>query len=64
MNGISQMQGGKKWILPNETNANRFFQDSHWLEIWKNHCCPSMGLNEGSVAKDSGRGRERVKESR
>ncbi len=29
-------QGGKSWILPNEKNANRFFWDSHWLEIQKN----------------------------
>jgi hypothetical protein len=34
-------------------NANRFFQDSHWLEIWKNDLCPSMGPNGGSVAMDS-----------
>jgi len=37
MNGRSQMQGGKNWILLKEINANRFFWDSHWLEIWKNH---------------------------
>ncbi len=36
MNGRSQMQGGKNWILPKKTNANQFFWDSHWLEIWKN----------------------------
>jgi hypothetical protein len=53
MNGIFQMQGGKNWILPNEINANRFFWDSHWLEIWSNHFCPSMGPNGGSVATDS-----------
>jgi hypothetical protein len=29
------MQEGKNWILPKEMNANRFFWDSHWLEIWK-----------------------------
>jgi hypothetical protein len=29
------MQGDKSWILPKEINANRFFWDSHWLEIWK-----------------------------
>ncbi len=46
------MQGGKNWILPKETNANRFFCDSHWLEIWKNHVCPSMGRNGGIVAMD------------
>ncbi len=45
MNGRSQMQGGKNWILPKKTNATRFFWDSHWLEIWKNHLCPSMGPN-------------------
>jgi hypothetical protein len=27
--------------------------DSHWLEIWSNHFCPSMGPNGGSVAMDS-----------
>ncbi len=37
MNGRFQMQGGKNWILPKEINANRFFWDSHWLEIWSNH---------------------------
>ncbi len=55
MNGRIQMQGGKNWILPKQVNANRFFWDSHWLEIWSNHFCPSMGLNGGSVATDSGR---------
>jgi len=25
MNGRSQMQGGKNWILPKDINANRFF---------------------------------------
>ncbi len=34
MNGRFQMQGGKNWILPKEMNANRFFWDFHWLEIW------------------------------
>jgi hypothetical protein len=29
MNGRSQMQGGKNWILLKELNANRFFWDSH-----------------------------------
>ncbi len=55
MNGRFQMQGGKNWFLPKEMNANRFFWDSHWLEIWSNHFCPSMGPNGGSVATDSGR---------
>jgi hypothetical protein len=53
MNGIFQMQGGKNWFLPKEMNANRFFWDSHWLEIWSNNFYPSMGLNGGSVATDS-----------
>jgi hypothetical protein len=53
MNGKFQMQGRKNWILPKKINANRFFWDSHWLEIWSNHFCPSMGLNGGSVATDS-----------
>jgi hypothetical protein len=44
------MQGGKNWILPKEMNANRFFWDSHWLEIWSNHLFPSMEPNGGSVA--------------
>jgi hypothetical protein len=47
------MQGGKNWILLKDMNANRFFWDSHWLEIWSNHFCPSMGPNGGSVAMDS-----------
>jgi hypothetical protein len=50
MNGIYQMQGGKNWILPQEMNANRFFWDSNWLEIWPNHLFHCMGLNGGSVA--------------
>ncbi len=54
MNGRFKMQGGKNWILPKEMNANRFLWDSHWLEIWSNHFCPSMGPNGGSVAMDSG----------
>jgi hypothetical protein len=54
MNGIFQMQGGKNRILPKYINANRFFWDSHWLEIRSNHFCPSMGPNGGSVATDSG----------
>jgi hypothetical protein len=54
MNGRFQMQGGKNWILPKYIDATRFLWDSHWLEIWSNHFCPSMGLNGGSVATDSG----------
>jgi hypothetical protein len=45
--------GSKNWFLPKEMNANRFFWDSHWLEIWSNHFYPSMGPNGGSVAMDS-----------
>ncbi len=47
------MQGGKNWILPKEINANRFFRGPHWLEMWKNHLCPSIRPNGGSVAMDS-----------
>jgi hypothetical protein len=54
MNRRFQMQGGKNRFLPKEMNANRFFWDSHWLEIWSNHLCPSMGPNGVSVAMDSG----------
>ena len=60
MKGRFQMQGGKKnWILPKEMNANRFFWDSHWLEMWSNHFCPSMGPNGGSVAIDIDSGKFR-----
>ncbi len=59
MNGRSQMQGGKNWILPKEINANRFFWDSPWLEIWKKPS--SKGPNSGSLAMDSGSGRIVVK---
>jgi hypothetical protein len=38
MNGKSQMQGGKNWILPKNVYVNRFFRDSHWLEIWARIC--------------------------
>ncbi len=54
------MQGGKNWFLPKEMNANRFFWDSHWLEIWSNHFYPSMGPNGGSVAMDSVRNKSTV----
>jgi hypothetical protein len=37
MNVRFQMQGGKNRFLPKEMTANRFFWDSHWLEIWTNH---------------------------
>jgi hypothetical protein len=36
MNMRSQMQGGKNLILLKEMNANCFFRDSHWMEIWSN----------------------------
>jgi hypothetical protein len=58
INGRFQMQGGKNWIFPKEMNANRFFWDSHWLEIWSNHFCPSIGPNGGSVAMDSARSKK------
>ncbi len=51
MNGKSQMQGGKNWILLKDINKNRFFGDSHWLEIWKNHLCPSMGSRRYDMNK-------------
>ncbi len=47
------MQGGKNRIFPKEMNANRFFWDSHLLEIWSNHFFPFMGPYGGSVATDS-----------
>jgi hypothetical protein len=49
------MQGGKIRFFPKELNANRFFWDSHWLKIWSNHLCPSLGPNGGSVAMDLGK---------
>ena len=47
------MPFGKNWFLQKEMNANRFFWDSHWLEIWSNQFYPSMGPNGGSVAMDT-----------
>jgi hypothetical protein len=47
------MQEGKNWILPKQMNANRFFWDSHWLEIWSNRLFLSMGPNGEIVALDS-----------
>ncbi len=44
------MKGGKNWILSKEINTNRFFWNSHWLEIWKTHQCPAADPNGGSVA--------------
>jgi hypothetical protein len=48
MNGIFQMQEGKNWIFPKEMIANRFFWDSHWLEIWSNPVVPPWDRMEGS----------------
>ncbi len=48
MNGRFQMQGGKNWFLPKEMNANRFFWDSHWLEIWSNTFIPLWDRMEGA----------------
>ncbi len=42
------MQGGKNWINPKEMNANRFFWDSHWLEIWSNLLFPLWDQMEGA----------------
>jgi hypothetical protein len=53
MNSWSQMVGGLNRLLPKEISANRFVLDSHWLEIWSNQFCPSMGPNGRSVAMDS-----------
>ncbi len=52
-NGRFQMQGGKNWNFPKEINANRFFWDSHLLEIWSNHFFLFMGPYGRSVAMDS-----------
>ncbi len=36
------------WILPKERNANRFFWDSHWLEIWVHSHAPSIRSHRGT----------------
>jgi hypothetical protein len=46
--GRSQMHWGKNWILLKEINANRFFWDSHWLEIWKSTYVPLWDRMEGA----------------
>jgi hypothetical protein len=55
MNERSQMLGGKNWILPKDMNAYRFFRVPRFSLAgnWKNHLCPSIGPNGGSVATDS-----------
>ncbi len=53
MNRWSQMQGGQKWILPKEINADWFFWDSHWLKKLENQLCSSMGPNWESAASAS-----------
>jgi hypothetical protein len=54
MNGRSQMQGGKNWILAKEINANRFFWDSRsWAENLEKPLTSLHGSNKGSVAMDS-----------
>jgi hypothetical protein len=45
------MQGGKNWISSKEINQTC---SSETLIRWKNHLCPSMGPNGGTVAMDSG----------
>jgi hypothetical protein len=47
MNGRSQMQG-VNWTLPKEINANRFFSDSQWLEIWKTAYVPLLDRMKGA----------------
>ncbi len=42
----------KNRIFLKKINANWFFLDSHWMEIWRNHLCPSMGRNGGSITMD------------
>ncbi len=37
------------------TSIDRFFWDSQWLKIWKNHLCPSMGPNGAGVVMDKDR---------
>jgi hypothetical protein len=51
---VNVMRGGGRAppTLTKEIYANRFFRDSHWLEIWKNHLSLSMGPN-GGEAMDS-----------
>ncbi len=46
--GRFQMQGGKNWTLRKEINANRFFWDSHRLEIWKTTYIPLWDRMEGT----------------
>ncbi len=36
------------WILPKEINANWFFWDSHWLEIWVRSHAPSIRSYRGT----------------
>jgi hypothetical protein len=48
MNGRSKMYGGKNSISLKEINANRFFRDSHCLEICKNHFGPLWDRIEGA----------------
>jgi hypothetical protein len=42
-----------KLDLPIEINANRFFWDSHWLEIWETSNVPlwTIGHNGGSASR-------------
>jgi pantothenate kinase len=44
------MQGDKNWILPKEINKTFSSEDSHWLKSGKNHFCPFIVPNGGSVA--------------
>jgi hypothetical protein len=58
MNVRSRMQGGKNRILPKVMNANRFFRDCHWLEIWKNWEKPLLSLY-GTERRERGYGLRR-----
>ncbi len=52
---LREMQGGKNWKLDFSQRDECEPVDSHWLEIWSKHFCPSMGPNGGRVAMDSGK---------
>jgi hypothetical protein len=50
----SQMKRAKSWILPKEINVNRILlRFSLAGNLVKNHLCPTMGSNGGSVSMDS-----------
>jgi hypothetical protein len=55
MNGRSQMQGVKNWILSKEINASGSSETLIGGKSRKNHFCPSIGPNGGTVTMDLGR---------